>query len=91
MTVTEYVDIQTPALFLVSTHDPGRWSDSSADPKVRQQIAALEALLERQAKAIAQAVPGARVVQLPRSNHYVFLSNETDVLREMRAFFSRVH
>jgi hypothetical protein len=27
-------------------------------------------------------------VRLPRANHYVFLSNETDVLREMNAFIS---
>jgi hypothetical protein len=29
-------------------------------------------------------------VKLPRANHYVFLSNEADVLREMRAFLGRV-
>jgi pimeloyl-ACP methyl ester carboxylesterase len=53
---------------------------------IRGQIAALSALLERQAKAIEDGVPSARVVRLPGANHYVFLSNEADVLREMRAF-----
>ena len=85
-TVTKFVDIRTPALFLVSAQDPGRWADSSADPNVRQQVAGLQAVLARQAKAIEAGIPGARVVQLPHANHYVFLSNAADVLREMRAF-----
>ena len=86
VTVTKFVEIKTPALFLVSSQDPGRWAESSADPKVRQQVAGLQAVLARQAKAIGDGIPGARVVQLPHANHYVFLSNEGDVLREMRAF-----
>ena len=85
-TVTKFIEIRTPALFFVSSQDPGRWAESSADPKVRQQVAGLQAVLARQAKAIDEGVPGARVVQLPHANHYVFLSNEADVLREMRAF-----
>jgi len=28
---------------------------------------------------------------LPGANHYVFLSNEADVLREMRDFLARQH
>jgi hypothetical protein len=39
-----------------------------------------------QAKAFESGVPSARVVRLPHANHYVFLSNEADVLREMNAF-----
>ena len=45
---------------------------------------------ERQAKAIEDALPSAQIVKLPRANHYVFLSNEADVLREMRAFLGRL-
>jgi hypothetical protein len=33
-------------------------------------------------------VPSARVVRLPHANHYIFLSNESDVIREMNAFLS---
>jgi hypothetical protein len=32
------------------------------------------------------AVPTARIVELPGANLYMFLSNEADVLREIRAF-----
>jgi non-heme chloroperoxidase len=35
-------------------------------------------------------VPAACVVRLPGAHHDVFLSDEADVLREMRAFLSRV-
>jgi non-heme chloroperoxidase len=38
------------------------------------------------ATAFQNGVPSAHVVQVPQANHYVFLSNESDVLREMRAF-----
>jgi non-heme chloroperoxidase len=88
--ITKFVQIQTPALFLVSAQHPGRWAEISGDPKVRQQVAGLRAVLERQAKAIQESIPSARVVQLPDANHYVFLSNEADVLREIRAFVGRL-
>jgi len=85
-TVTKFVQIRTPALFLVSSQSPGRWAESSTDPKIRAQIAGVSTLLQRQAEAIQESLPTARVVKLPVANHYVFLSNEADVLREMRAF-----
>jgi non-heme chloroperoxidase len=90
ITMTKFVQIRTPALFLVSTQYTGRWADSSTDPKVRQQVEGLRAVLARQAKAIQDELPNARVVQLPNANHYVFLSNEGDVLREMRVFIGRL-
>jgi non-heme chloroperoxidase len=90
ITITKFTNIRPPALFLVSTQDTGRWADSSTDLNVRQQVAGLQAVLARQAKAIEEEIPGARVVQLPRANHYVFLSNEADVLREIRAFLGRL-
>jgi len=43
-------------------------------------------IAEAQAKAFENGVPSARVVRLPYANHDVFMSNEADVLREMRAF-----
>jgi hypothetical protein len=43
-------------------------------------------LIEKQIKAIHDNVPGARIVRLAGAHHYVFLSNEADVLREIRAF-----
>ena len=45
-----------------------------------------EASDEAQAKAFESGVRSARVVRLPHANRLVFLSNEVDVLREMKAF-----
>jgi non-heme chloroperoxidase len=41
-----------------------------------------------QAAAFSAAVPSARVIVLPHASHFVFRSNEADVLREMHAFLA---
>jgi pimeloyl-ACP methyl ester carboxylesterase len=40
------------------------------------------------ANAFEEHFPSARVVRLPNASHYIFKSNEADVLREMNAFIS---
>jgi hypothetical protein len=45
-------------------------------------------LTTKQAKAFEDGVPTARVVRLRDADHYVYLSNEADVLREMKSFLS---
>ena len=55
----------------------------------RTYSTALSALTERQEKAVENGAPKAQVITLPGANHYVFLSNEADVLREMRGFIAR--
>jgi pimeloyl-ACP methyl ester carboxylesterase len=92
----KYAGIPVPALVIfASPHAQGTWVDNNTDPKVREAAeaysAALEALTERQAKAFENGVPSARVVKLPGAHHYVYLSNEADVLREMRAFLAGLH
>lgn len=90
----KFSTIQVPALVIFAvpeTREP--WITRSSDPAVRKSAdaydATLNALKERQAKAIADGVPGARVVRLP-GTHFVFLSNEKGVLREMRSFLARL-
>jgi pimeloyl-ACP methyl ester carboxylesterase len=69
-----YTHIPVPALIIfASPHVPGN--------------PALDAATERQAKALERGVPTARVVRL-RGAHFIFLSNEPDTLREMRAFLA---
>jgi hypothetical protein len=41
-----------------------------------------------QASAFQNGVPSSRVVRLPHANHFVFFSNEADVLREVNAFIA---
>lgn len=92
----KYTDIPVPALVIFAhPHGQGTWVDHNADPKVREAAKAYSAVLtvltERQAKALESGVPTAHVVVLPGAHHYVYLSNEADVLREMRAFLAGLH
>ena len=41
-----------------------------------------------QAAAFEKGIPTARVVRIPHADHYVFRSNEAEVLKEMNAFLS---
>jgi hypothetical protein len=50
---------------------------------------ALSALTTRQADAFEKGVPTAHVVRIPGAHHYVYLSNEADVLREMKSAVNR--
>jgi alpha-beta hydrolase superfamily lysophospholipase len=43
-----------------------------------------------QARAFEAGVPSAHVVRIPNADHYVFNSNEADVLREMNAFLAKL-
>ena len=87
----KYPTIPVPALVIFAVpHNHGAWINASSDPAVHEaakKLAEIEVpLIERQAKAIEAAVPTARVVRIANANHLVFISNETDVLREMHAF-----
>jgi alpha-beta hydrolase superfamily lysophospholipase len=43
---------------------------------------------DTQIAAFEAQAPSAHVVSIPNANHYVFRSNEADVLREMNAFIA---
>jgi hypothetical protein len=43
-------------------------------------------MIRKRIKRIENAAGGARVVDLWGANHFVFLSNEADVLRDLRLF-----
>ena len=45
---------------------------------------------EKQSTAFENGVPSAHVVRIANASHYVFLSNEADVLTEMRAFLANL-
>lgn len=91
----QYVDIGVPSLWIYALpHSQGRWVDNVTDVKVRERAKAydraLTALTERQAKSVERGLPSARVVRLSGAHHYIYLSNEADVLRETRSFMSRL-
>jgi non-heme chloroperoxidase len=83
----QYTDIRVLILAIYAfPHDRGP-EFLKDDPKARaafeaNELESLGALI----KAFETGLPSARVVRLPHANHYVFRSNEADVLREMNAF-----
>ena len=92
----KYTAIPVSALVIFANpHSQGIWVDKNADPSVQTAAeaysTALEALTQRQEKSVEEGVLSAHVITLPSANHYVFLSNEADVLRDMRAFIARLH
>jgi pimeloyl-ACP methyl ester carboxylesterase len=91
----EFSHIPTPALVIFANpHSLGSWLDDNPDPSVQATVKAYaemyEAFTRRQAKAVADGMPKARVVTLPGANHFVFMSNEGDVLREMNTFLDNL-
>jgi hypothetical protein len=85
-----HADITVPALVIFALpHVHDAWVKETADAATREAagayFAAVDALAEEQAKALEGGVPAARVIRIPGA-HYVFLSNEQDVLREVRGF-----
>jgi hypothetical protein len=79
----KYTDIRPPVLAIFAApHNPG--PPMSNDPAAKAAFQARDgAGMET---AFEKGLPSARVVRLPDAHHYVFLSNESDVLREMNAF-----
>jgi non-heme chloroperoxidase len=84
----KYAKIQVPilAVFAVPHIAP---KSIGNDPAA---IAAFEARDEAgsgaQAERFGTALPSARVVRLRHADHYIFISNEADVLHEMNAFLN---
>jgi hypothetical protein len=82
----KYTTVPVPILAIFAVpHDVGPLGGN--DPAARAAAEARDlATTGAQAKAFETGLPSARVVRLAHANHYVFLSNEADVLREMNAF-----
>jgi pimeloyl-ACP methyl ester carboxylesterase len=83
---TRFTTIPVPVLAIFAVpHDMG--AAISNDPVRRAAFDAEDlAATGAQADAFEAGVPSARVVRLPHASHYVFRSNEADVLREIEAF-----
>ena len=81
----KYTDIRVPLLAIFAL--PHSTSPAVRDDpkKLAEYEAREEEFVGAQAKAF-ERLPGAKVVRLPFASHYVFFSNEADVLREMNTF-----
>jgi non-heme chloroperoxidase len=87
----KYAEIRVPiqAIF-ANPRRPGPYPYNT--PSDRAEAVKLDAEdIDGVATAFQQGNPTAHVVQIPQANHYVFISNEADVLREMHAFLAGLH
>jgi pimeloyl-ACP methyl ester carboxylesterase len=86
----KYTEIKAPCLAIFAVpHD----SNAILPPDPAHRAAAVAFELERStnmANAFATGVPSAQVVRLPNANHYVFNSNEAEVLRAMNDFLDKL-
>lgn len=83
----KFSEIPVPVLAICAVpQDRGPWLRESSDPAIPAYLAKVAAAQEKQVHAFETGVPTAKVVRLANANHYVFISNESDVIREMRTF-----
>lgn len=82
----KYTQIHGPVLAIFAL--PHDMKDFYKDDPEGQAKAEREDLVRTgaQAKAFEAGVPNARVVRIAHASHFIFGSNEADVLREMNAF-----
>ncbi len=53
---------------------------------VEERYAGSRAMVAKWQRDLLAGVPDARIVELPGANLFMFLSNEAEVIRELRAF-----
>ena len=82
------VPVPALAIFAVPHANPRAGVDSATQAR---EEAADSLSTSQQVNAFAAGIPSARIVRLPHANHFVFRSNEADVLREMNAFLATVN
>ena len=86
----KYTEIRVPTLAIFALPH-GAGPGTPTDPAARAAQEARELTITgAQVKAFEAGVPGAHVIRLPNANHYVFRSNEDDVLREMKVFLENL-
>jgi pimeloyl-ACP methyl ester carboxylesterase len=92
-----YAGIRVPVLAMYQAQRPFEEVAAEYDIRneqervaLRQQYTAVRAMYTRWQQDLLAPIPTARIVELPGANLYMFVSNEADVLREVRAFAARL-
>jgi pimeloyl-ACP methyl ester carboxylesterase len=90
--IQRYTVIPAPILAIFASPHKAPTLPPNAPPARAARMAAMIARetsnTEAQVKAFESGLPHARVVRLPGAEHYVFRSNETEVVREMNSFLT---
>jgi non-heme chloroperoxidase len=89
----EYTNVPVPALGIYAViDDPG--SANMQDPEQRANAEAYQWFqrqrAERSIALFRRDLPQAQLIRIERADHYVFLSNEGEVLRGMNAFIAKL-
>lgn len=83
--VTKYTKIPVPGLAIFA-YPPDL--PQSTNPREQASAEEFKTYMGRIADSFEKGVPTARVVRLAHATHYIFRSNEPDVIREMNAFLA---
>lgn len=88
-----FTRVTAPALAIFGIwNDPGK-ADLS-DPQQRENADAYAAVqkarVDRRVTYFKQIAPSARVVVIERTDHYLFVMHEADVLRQIQAFVAEL-
>jgi non-heme chloroperoxidase len=93
----DYSGIRVPVLALYQREPPFEQvaagyliNNEQERAALRQEHAAVRAMYDKWQRDLLASVPSARIVELQGASLYMFLSNEADVLREIRAFAARL-
>jgi non-heme chloroperoxidase len=83
--IRKYTRIDAPILAIYALpHERGM-----TDPAKRAEADARDLAFQGEmAKAFEKGLPSARIIWLAHADHYVFRSNEADVIREMNTFIT---
>jgi non-heme chloroperoxidase len=86
----KYTSIPVPTLAIYAC--PHNWDRFPANDPARKAalVADDTARCTAWADAFSRGVPNARVVRIPNADHYVFNSNEAEVVQEMNAFLAKL-
>jgi len=91
--ISKFSEIHVPVLALCAIPQVRRaYLRNATAANVRAATEAfdrqLNSLIEKQLKAFEEGIPNSRVVRIANADHYTYITNEAEVLREMRAFLS---
>jgi non-heme chloroperoxidase len=85
----KFTDIRVPVLAIFAVPHRGLAESFKNDSAGLAEAESKDiAYVGAQAKALERGLSSVRVVRLPNADHYIFQSNEADVLREINAFIA---
>jgi pimeloyl-ACP methyl ester carboxylesterase len=91
--IAKFSEINVPVLALCAMPQATRrylLNSTSADVRAAEEEydARFNAAKEKQLKSFEEGIPQSRVVRIANADHYIYITNEAEVLRETRIFLS---